>query len=229
MTTAAPAYDLAARLGLGLAGTLPARPPERSSGREQLLPVLPALAGLLPAGGLRRGSVLQVERSAALTLALLGAASAGGAWCALVGMPTAGVLAATEVGIDTDRLVLVPEPGPDWPVVVAALVDAIDIVVLAPPTTLAPARNRRLAARVRDRSAVLLVHGRWEGAEIALRTSQSRWYGIGSGHGRLTGYELDVESRGRGAASRPRHALLQFGSDHRPAPQLPQSAGSQAA
>ena len=47
------------------------------------LPVHPALAEVLP-GGLRRGSTVAVSGSVSLLLAALGAASASGAWCALV-------------------------------------------------------------------------------------------------------------------------------------------------
>jgi hypothetical protein len=50
------------------------------------LPVAAALAPILP-GGLRRGSTVSVTGSLSLLLALLGAASAEGALCALVGFP----------------------------------------------------------------------------------------------------------------------------------------------
>ena len=221
-----PLADRLDRLGVGTA-TAPVRP-GGSSARDPVLPVGAELAGLLPGGGLRRGSVLQVEGSVALTLALLAASSASGVWCALVGMPTVGLLAAAELGIDTERLALVPQPGADWPVVVAALVDALDIVVVRPPSELAPARTRRLAARARERGAVLVVQGRWQGAEIRLRPLHTRWHGLGSGHGRLAGYELEVESRGRGAASEPRRAQLRLGDDG-PARAAPVPSRSQAA
>lgn len=204
-----PAAELASHLGVSVAGDLARPHPTDLTG--SVLPVIAELAGLLPAGGLRRGSVLRVERSVALTLALLGAASQGGAWCAVVGMPALGVLAATELGVDAHRLVLIPDPGPDWPVVVAALLDAADIVVLKPPGGSAGSNSRRLSARVRERGAVLLVLGEWEGAEVVLTPTDIRWHGIGSGHGRLVGCQLAVESSGRGAAGRPRHARLLVG------------------
>jgi hypothetical protein len=224
------APDLAARLGVGPAAALPAPATTGGDAAEGILPVPPPLAALLPAGGLRRGSVVQVERSGALALALLGRASAEGAWCALVGLPTVGLLAAAELGLDLDRLALVPDPGPDWPSVVAAFVDALDIIVLAPPTPLAPARTRRLAARVRERGAVLVVHGRWEGSEVRLAAVAQRCHGIGAGHGRLTGYTLQVESRGRGAAARPRRAARQIGDPpYRDTPPVVLPAGPRAA
>src|SRR5580704_2708009 len=71
------------------------------------LPVPPALAGLLPTG-LRRGSTVSVAGSISLLLALLGASSAAGAWCALVGLPPISAEAACEYGIDLARLAIVP-------------------------------------------------------------------------------------------------------------------------
>lgn len=191
----------------------------RAERADRQLPVAPELAGLLPTG-LRRGSVLSVQGSAGLLLALLADASAGGAWCALVGLPAIGVLAAADLGVDLTRLALVPEPGPAWLSVTAALVDTFDLVVLAPPATAAPSEVRRLAARVRERGAVLVVDGSWPGAEVGLQVLQARWEGMGSGHGRLTGYELEVQSQGRGAAHRPRRALLRLDRAG-PVPALP--------
>src|SRR6266508_4332181 len=91
------------------------------------LPVAPALTSLLP-GGLRRGSTVSVSGSVSLLLALLGAASAGGAWCALVGFPRVSAEAAREYGVDLARLALIPEPGEGWTTAVGALLDAVDIV-----------------------------------------------------------------------------------------------------
>ena len=64
--------------------------------------------GLLP-GGLRRGSTLSVSGSVSLLLALLGAGSAAGAWCALVGLPPISAEAAAEQGIDLARLAIVAD------------------------------------------------------------------------------------------------------------------------
>src|SRR4051794_18135467 len=93
-------------------------------GAQRTLPVLPELTGLLPGRGLRRGSTVSgaAERPApgggtSLLLALLAEASRAGSWCAVVGVPALGILAAAEVGIALDRLALVPDPGPEWPTV----------------------------------------------------------------------------------------------------------------
>jgi hypothetical protein len=123
------------------------------------LPVAPALTPLLP-GGLRRGSTVSVSGSVSLLLALLGAASARGAWCALVGFPRISAETAREYGIELARLALVPAPGEGWTTAVGALLDAVDIVAARPPggRGLAPGDVRRLAARARSKDAVLMPY-----------------------------------------------------------------------
>jgi hypothetical protein len=74
------------------------------------LPLVPALTKLVP-GGLRRGSTTSVASSTALILALLAEATREGSWAAITGMPDVGVAAAAELGIELDRLALIPDPG----------------------------------------------------------------------------------------------------------------------
>src|SRR5271154_973255 len=78
-----------------------------------MLRVDPALAPVLP-DGLRRGSTVAVSGSVSLVLAVLGAASADGAWCAMVGMPPISAESARDFGIELSRLPLVPSPGSSW-------------------------------------------------------------------------------------------------------------------
>ena len=42
------------------------------------------------------------------------------------------IIVAAGLGICLERLALVPDPGPRWPAVAAALVDTVDIVVIRP-------------------------------------------------------------------------------------------------
>jgi hypothetical protein len=170
------------------------------------LPVHSALAEVLP-GGLRRGSTVAVSGSVSLLLATLGAASAGGAWCALVGFPRISAEAAAEYGIDLSRLAIVPEPGSGWTTAIGALLDAVDIVATRPPR-LVPGDVRRLAARARTREAILMPYGEWPGADVRLRASASQWSGIGDGTGRLKARRLEVHAEGRGQAARPRTVSL---------------------
>ena len=136
-------------------------------GVHRVLPVAPELSGLLPGRGLRRGSTVAVATGRAapagggtsLMLALLAEASRAGSWCAVVGVPALGALAAQESGIVLERLALVPNPGPDWPTVVAALIDGVDVVVTAVPGPVSASVTGRLAARARQRGSVLVPFG----------------------------------------------------------------------
>jgi hypothetical protein len=175
---------------------------------EGLLPVLPALRGLLPSGGLQRGSVVTSGDWGLLSLALAAKAVADGAWCAIVGVPFAGIRAADEIGLDPDRVLLVPEPGPAWPQVVASLLDGFDLVLLRPPDQPPGQLRRRLEASARRYGNVLVVAGEWPGASARLLVTRAEWTGIGAGHGRLQARRAQVVASGRGAGERPRSAWL---------------------
>jgi hypothetical protein len=175
---------------------------------ERLLPVHPALSGLLPGGGLRRGSTVAVAGSTSLALALVAGPSAAGSWCAAVGVPSLGLVAAAEAGVAVGRLALVASPGPDWAAVVAALLDALDVVLVRPPDRVRAGDARRLVARARERGAVLVPLGRWEGADVRLSVVSASWQGVEEGAGHLRARLVEVAAEGRGAAARPRRARL---------------------
>src|SRR5659263_597299 len=124
------------------------------------LPVPGALSALLP-GGLRRGSTVAVLGSTSLVLALLAEACGGGAWAAVVGQPTVGLLAAAQAGVVLERLAVVPPPGVEAPTVVAALLDGVDVVLVGPEAALTDGDRRRLVSRARERGSVLLASGTW--------------------------------------------------------------------
>ena len=172
------------------------------------LPVLSALRELLPRGGLARGSVLAVAEFGLLCLALVAAASADGAWCGIAGIPEAGVLAAAGLGLDAGRTLLIPEPGPAWPQVVASLLDGCEIVLLRPPARASAQVRQRLEATLRRGRGVLLVAGDWPGAQVRLRVVTQRWTGLGDGHGRLRACCAEVVADGRGAAAMTRTRWL---------------------
>lgn len=206
------------------------------------LPVAPALQTVLP-DGLRRGSTVSVTGSLSLLLALIGSASADGAWCALVGFGGASGFggargvggagrisaeAAQEYGVDLRRLALVPAPDRGWTTAVGALLDAVDIVAARPPGTggarggrggpgLPPGDVRRLAARARSKDAVLLPYlaggAEWPGADVRLSAQDGVWTGLDAGTGRLRARRVDVTANGRGQAARPRSASLWLPAD----------------
>ncbi len=179
---------------------------------EQRLPALPALADVLPGGGVRRGSVVAVEGQGATSLlwALLAPPTGTGSWAALVGMPAAGLLAAADAGVALDRLAVVAPPGGSWATVLGALLDGFDLVVAAPDRRVRPADARRLGARARERGTVVVLAGRaavsaWpEGADLHLALGGSAWEGLGRGHGHLQRRRVHLEVSGRREAARPR-------------------------
>jgi hypothetical protein len=172
------------------------------------LPVLPTLRDLLPRGALARGSVLAVPEFGLLCLALAAGASAAGAWCGIAGVPEAGLAAAVGVGLDPERTLLVPDPGPSWPQVVASLLDGCELVLLRPPATTPVQVRHRLEAVLRRADGVLLVAGDWPGAQVCLRVTSQRWTGLGDGHGRVRACCAEVTADGRGEAALTRTRWL---------------------
>src|SRR5689334_5480117 len=196
----------------------PPAPPDATgsfTGAGAVLPVVAPLSDLLPAGGLRRGSTVAVAEApgaTSLLLALLAEASAAGAWAGVVGRPDLGLVAAAEAGVRLDRLALVPHPGSDLLAVAFALLDGLDVVVMAGATRsgIRAADRQRLAARARQRGAVLLPIGPWPGADVELGCTDAHWLGPGTGpdggSGRLRARRVDVRARGRGIPPRGRSA-----------------------
>jgi hypothetical protein len=157
------------------------------------VPVHPALEGLVQ---LRTGGSYAVD-SASLALALAAGASRSGEWVGFAGWGDFGAEAASQLGIDLRRTVLVPEPGELWIEVVAALVDVLKVVVLKPSTLVDAKSASVLDARLRARSSTLVVWGEWPRVDARLSAERIVWEGVGHGRGRLRRRELRVAvSRG---------------------------------
>src|SRR5918993_3139917 len=183
---------------------------ERVQGRKldaPVLPVHPALAGLLPGGGLRPGAAYSLSRSTSLLLALLAQPSQSGSWCGVIGMPRLGAEAAEGLGVDLSRLVLIPDPGARWLAVTATVSEVLPVVAVRPSGRAADGEIARLAARLRDRGAVLLVQGPWPQAEAVLEVGDPVWTGLGRGHGYLAGRAVTVTASSR-RWPRPRRERL---------------------
>jgi hypothetical protein len=201
--------------------------------KERTLPVLSPLASLFPEGGLRRGSVVAVDGIGATALALAVAAgpSAAGSWTAVVGDPGLGLAAAAEAGVVLERLMVIDPhvPGGSGKSVagaLAALVGAVDVVMVGPRVPLRPPDLRRLSARMRERGSVLIRIGSIDspGVDVGLRIVESEWAGLGAGHGLLRTRRVRIETQGRGASARPRAAAILL-----PGPQgAPIALGEQA-
>jgi hypothetical protein len=184
---------------------------------DQVLPVPGELGELIPA--LRRGSVVAVggETGAGATTVALGlaaAATTAGEWAVAVEVESArfgllGGLAAAEAGVALDRFAVARRVPPTrWATVVAALLDGIGLVLAEVPAHARAVDARRLAARARERGAVLVGVGAWP-AEAALRlwADGTAWPGLGLGAGLLSARELRVRVEGHGA---PAHGVVPF-------------------
>lgn len=182
--------------------------------RERRLEVPEALAALLPHGGPRRGTTVGIMAGgpagglsgppgeSSLALALVSAASCAGGWIAVVGVPALSPVAASQLGVALDHLVLVPEPAQQWTVVTAALLESMTVVMVRPPGRVRPADARRLAARTRERNAVLVVlGGGWpESVDLRLTVTRVVWKGLADGHGHLQARMAEVTVSGRRAS-----------------------------
>jgi len=191
-----------------------------SLARERTLPVLSPLEPLLPDGVLERGIIagLSGPGSTSLALALAAGPSEAESWVAAVGLRSLGYMAAAGYGVGLDRLAVVAQPEPSlWADVVAALVDSLDVVLVAAEQRVRSADARRLRARVRDRGAVLIQVGRaekgagsgWpERPDLEWSVVDSVWDGLDDGAGHLQSRRVTVEATGRRGAARVRRAEL---------------------
>lgn len=187
---------------------------------ERTLPVPEVLAGLFPLGGLARGTRLALRGTgaASVCMATLAGASREGSWIAVVGVGAWGWSAAARAGWSLERSVFVSEPPTSqWGAVVAALVDAVDVVVVDPCHQVTATDARRLAARSRERGAVVvdvaLDDGRrrfrWPTeADLTMTVEPVSWSGLEPGHGILSDRVLRLSAEGRRGAARVRRAEI---------------------
>jgi hypothetical protein len=203
-----PRRDAAARAQLRAAATQ-AAPAVLAVNR--ILPVAGAIGALLPTGGLQRGATVALDGpagagSTTVAFSLAAATTYAGEWAAVVDPDaTWGARAAAEAGVALERLGIVRRvPADRWSTVVAALLDGVALVVASVPPYLRPGEARRLTARARERSSILVAVGAWPAeAAIRLHTRGSRWSGLDLGAGLLGRRELDVDAehkQGRGYA-----------------------------
>ncbi|NNE96481.1 MAG: hypothetical protein HKN24_10680 [Acidimicrobiales bacterium] len=179
--------------------------------KEQLLEVPVVLEPLFPWGGLQRGWSVGItgNGSWALTSALLAPSLGEEGWLAVVGAPLVNLAAGAEVGLRMDRVLVVETPpAGQWGTVITSLLEAVQAVVIAPPTRIGDRDARRIAARLREQRGVL-VHldggTTWPNAlDSDLVCTTDEWQGIGEGHGYLRYRRLTIEASGRRSAAKRR-------------------------
>jgi hypothetical protein len=118
------------------------------------------------------------------------------------------MVAAQEAGLVLSRVALVPRPGADLVAIASALLDGLDVVAVVGVDRLPASASRRLAAKARQRGAVLVSIGPWAGADVQVGGSGGRWEGLGTGSGRLRYRRLQIRTGGRGVAHRGKVASV---------------------
>ncbi len=172
--------------------------------RDRLIEVPDLLLPLFPDGGIQRGWSLGLDGhgSWGVAMALLASGLGQEGWVAIVGLPTFNLAAAAHYGLRLDRVLLVDEPGPGrLAMVLATLLEAVDIVVLSPQSRVGARDARRLVARAREQESILFhLDGgtTWPTKlNLSLSTSVVGWDGLGQGHGHLRSRQVRVEAHGR--------------------------------
>ena len=115
--------------------------------------------------------VLTLRGSTTLLLAALALRQGATGWCGIIGGDELGWCAATEVGLDLNRVLTIPAPLLDDAstlTVTSTLLDGVDTLLIGAPVAegLRPQHRRRLLSRARERGHLILTPARWEGARI---------------------------------------------------------------
>ncbi len=179
--------------------------------RQAVVPVLEPLERLMPDGGLIRGSTITIGGVGATSLALQlsTAASQSGSWVVVVGLNDLAPVAVLEANLNAERIAFI-DPGNSGRHVdvLAALIGAVDVIVLDARLSLRPSDGRRLASRLRERGSILIVVSPGGtvnpslSADLSLTVSDAQWEGLGCGYGHLRSRHICVGVNGRGRASR---------------------------
>lgn len=179
----------------------------------EVIAVSDAIAPCFPWGGLRRGDTIMVSGSHTLTFTTVAHATQIGLWCGVVALPQLNLAAGQAAGVDLSRILLVQEPLCHLPEVAAALLDALDIVVVGIVPELTAEMVRKLASRARQRNKILLLSTATPppalpGVAITLEAVKHRWSGAFDGFGYLEQHHIDIRIYGHGRASQMREHTL---------------------
>lgn len=105
--------------------------------------------------GLFEGTRADLYRSAAR-------AQGEAAWCTMIALPDVGWECASACGMALERVIYLPDVTGAAASVLAACIDAVDVIV-AGPLELTPSQARRLSARAFVRGVTVLATSPWPG------------------------------------------------------------------
>jgi hypothetical protein len=175
-----------------------------TTSRRTGLPVPEQLRPVFPHGALARGSVTEMTGAGGPVLSIIAAVTAAGGFAALVGIPSAGLLAAVEQGAVLDHVALISDAGSDPLAVVASvLADGMDLIVWDPMRAhITPSTERVAAGRIRTKQATLITTGPgWQRPDLRIHSEVTGYGGIApSGGGRLQSIDMRVRSSGKSFA-----------------------------
>lgn len=173
-------------------------------------PVGSALAGLFARGGLPQGEVVSLSGRAVLSLALACCAETtrDGGWCAGIGLGAPAASAMRDLGIDLSRFVCLDTPAQDWMRVTSILLESFDVLVVDPGFSASAGDRARIAAKLRDsRATLILLNGpgaakggvkergsSFPGSSERLTVLEESWEGTDRGTGRLRSRTLRLRS-----------------------------------
>ncbi|MDN6431989.1 hypothetical protein [Corynebacterium flavescens] len=174
----------------------------------------PQLAKLLPFGGLRRRQAVRCTDCPALVVELISYVSARGGYVAVVGWPELSFAQVVEDG-DMDKVIAIPDPGPQPWAVTGVLVEGLDLVIhYAPAVSLSPASARPVLAKLRGAKAALVtVGGGLPGTHTHISAEVTTYRGLGRGTGRINGLDISVRVSAKGA--RPAQGVISCGKRRR--------------
>ena len=167
---------------------------------EEVLALHPPLGEALVSGGLLRRAITECSDTPSLLAEILAQVSGSGGFVAVVGWSDLAYAAVATQGGSLERIVAIPDPGPDPLSVVSVLVSGVDLVVYrGAARQLTPVQARPLLGKLRTGVAALLLVGVTVGSPAArIRASVTGFRGIGEGTGRIRAVDLQVEVMAKG-------------------------------
>lgn len=144
-----------------------------------------------------------ITGSNALLLAMIAEVAAEGKWVAIIGMPSLGIVAGAEFGLDSSRIVLIPDPRAQSAKVLTILIDGFDVVVVGAKVSVHSGQRRSLVARARNQRTTLFAP-LWPELPVRLEARVLGWVGVERGRGYVDERDVLVARQGYGGQGQVR-------------------------